>query len=301
MSDIKLFKIANGQVDELEGESVTVEKSFQALIERHLEDFLHIRFIKTEHETSKQHGGRIDTLGLDENNSPVIIEYKRSTNENVINQGLYYLDWLMDYKSDFTLLVIDKLGKEVADKIEWDNARLICIAGGYTKYDEYAVKQIDRNIELLRYRKYGDEMLLLELVNATSQEGKPAKKTSDKSRKQATVLELYEKMGQEHKDRYEGLKAFIEGLGDDVQENTLKYYIAFKRIANFVCFEFHPNDDEILAFVKVDPNSIHLEEGFTRDVSNIGHFGTGDLEIRISSDEDAIKAQPLILKSFDAN
>ncbi|MBN2045127.1 MAG: hypothetical protein JW757_08925 [Anaerolineales bacterium] len=93
-------------------------------------------------------------------------------------------------------------------------------------------------------------------------------------------------MSTEQKDRYEMLKAFKISLGDDIQEKETKYYIAFKRLKNFACFEFYPNDGEILVFVKIDPNSIELEEGFTRDVRSIGHFGTGDLEIRIKTDED---------------
>jgi len=103
MSDIKLFKVSNGLVQELQGASIAVEKTLQTLIENHLEAFLGIRFLKTEHTTGKTHGGRIDTLGIDENGSPVIIEYKRALNENVINQGLFYLDWLMDHKAEFEL------------------------------------------------------------------------------------------------------------------------------------------------------------------------------------------------------
>jgi RecB family endonuclease NucS len=56
-----------------------------------------VRFLASEHATGRVHGGRIDTLGLDENHAPVIIEYKRAINENVINQGLFYLDWLLDH------------------------------------------------------------------------------------------------------------------------------------------------------------------------------------------------------------
>ena len=80
------------------------------------------------------------------------MEYKRALNENVINQGLYYLDWLMDHKAEFKLLVMEKVGKDIADKIEWSMPRLLCIAGDFTKFDEYAVKQINRNIELIRYK-----------------------------------------------------------------------------------------------------------------------------------------------------
>ena len=83
-----------------------------------------MRFLASEYSTGKTHGGRIDTLGIDENNSPVIIEYKRSTNENVINQGLFYLDWLLDHRAEFTLLAMKKLGAEVAEQIDWSSPRL---------------------------------------------------------------------------------------------------------------------------------------------------------------------------------
>ena len=86
---------------------------------------------------------------------PVIIEYKRATNENVINQGLYYLDWLMDHKAEFELLVLKRFGQKAADSIEWATPRLLCIAGDFTKYDGHAVQQINRNIELIRYSWFG--------------------------------------------------------------------------------------------------------------------------------------------------
>lgn len=92
MSDIKLFRTNNGTVEELKGTSAALEKSLQTLIEQHLEAFLGIRFLASEHSTGKVNSGRIDTLGIDENGCPVIIEYKRALNENVINQGLFYLD-----------------------------------------------------------------------------------------------------------------------------------------------------------------------------------------------------------------
>ena len=130
----------------------------------------------SEYGTGKTHGGRIDTLGIDENNAPVIIEYKRSINENLINQGLFYLDWLLDHKGEFTLLVMTKIGKINQNDIEWNNARLLCIASDFTKYDEYAVQQINRNIELIRYRKFDDDIMLFELVNAVSAEPEPKPK-----------------------------------------------------------------------------------------------------------------------------
>jgi predicted transport protein len=84
-----------------------------------------------------------------------------------------------------------------------------------------------------------------------------------------------------------------------VQETTLRFYVAFKRIKNFACVEFRPTTGRINVFVKVNPTSVTLEPGFTRDVSNVGHFGTGDLEITLSKSGDLAKAMPLIKRSYE--
>ncbi|ASS91234.1 MULTISPECIES: DUF5655 domain-containing protein [Aeribacillus] len=301
MGDIKLFRINGEHVSELEGTSLTIEKSLQTLIERNLETFLGVRFLASEYSTGKTHGGRIDTLGIDENNSPVIIEYKRAVNENVINQGLYYLDWLLDHKAEFTLMVMRKYGNNLADAIDWTNPRLLCIAGGFTKYDEHAVQQINRNIELYQYKFYKDGFLLLDLVNATTAQPLLEVENHINSSKPGykTVSEYLEQSSTELKDRFEAIKAYIMALGDDVQMAVLKYYIAFKRIKNFVCLEVHPQTEKIVLFLKVNPDEIELEPGFSRDVRNIGHIGTGDLEVSIYNDEDFEKAKRLIHMSYD--
>lgn len=96
-----------------------------------------------------------DTLGLGENGCLLILEYKRSINENVINQGLFYLDWLIDHRKDFQWLVLQKLGKKEAETVDWSAPRLICVAGDFNRYDDNAVKQIQCNIELILYRRFG--------------------------------------------------------------------------------------------------------------------------------------------------
>jgi len=302
MGDIRLFRTTGKAVSELKGSSISIEKSLQAFIEAHLNDLLGIRFLATEYTTGKTHGGRIDTLGIDENGCPVILEYKRAMNENVINQGLYYLDWLLDHKSEFEIAVQKKYNKELADKIDWSSPRLLCISGDFTKYDIHAVRQIDRNIELIRYRNYPPDLLLLELVNVTSADSLQETISSDGEKKGYTYKTVYEYLNScdsDLQDRYESLKAFAEALGDDVQVKVLKYYIAFKTINNFMCVEFAPQKKEIRVFLKIDPSTIKLENGFSRDVSNIGHYAPGDLELIITTDDDLEKAKPLIAQSYD--
>lgn len=113
MSDINLFRVGEN-VEPVELRAVRLEKEIQTLIERNMETFFGVRFLATEYPVSlvdgaDVQGGRIDSLGIDENNCPVIFECKRDANENVINQGLFYLDWLIDHRVDFKLLVMDRL------------------------------------------------------------------------------------------------------------------------------------------------------------------------------------------------
>lgn len=305
MSDLKLFRTGQGTVTEIEGTAAALERSLQALIEANLETFLGVRFLETEFSTGREHGGRIDTLGIDENGGPVIIEYKRATNANVINQGLFYLNWLIGHRGDFEMLVLKKLGVGAAQAVEWSTPRLICIAGDFSKYDEHAIKQMNRNIELIRYVRFGDELLLLEQVNAVSappEVDEPALVNGNASPRgrTKTVSDYLAQADQELTDRYEALKDYLVNLGDDVQVKTLKNYFAFKRIKNFACVEVHTRTRNLLVYVKVDPDSIPLEPGFTRDVREIGHFGTGDLEIVISSPDDFEKAKPLLQRSYEA-
>lgn len=304
MPDIKLFKLGAKSVTELDGRAVALEKSLQDIFERNLEPLLGVRFLASEYRTSNK--GRMDTIGIDENNCPAIIEYKRSTNENVINQGLFYLDWLMDHQADFRLLVMDKLGKLVSDQIEWSAPRLICIAGDFTKYDTHAVNQMNRNIELIRYLRFDDDLLLLEQLTAASAE--PSTLTlpnSGKSKLGASVYktasEYLAQSDQGLKDRFEAVRAYLLALGDDVQEKTLKFYFAFRRIKNFACVEVRPQTGKILVYLKVNPDTVNLKDGFTRDVRQIGHFGTGDLEVTISSETDFELAKPLFEASYEAS
>jgi predicted transport protein len=308
MSDLKLFRLSVGSVTEMKGSTLALERSLQTLFEQNLESLLGIRFLASEQRTTS---GRIDTLGIDENGSPVIIEYKRASNENVINQGLFYLDWLMDHRRDFEWLVMERFGKDHAAKVEWSSPRLICIAGDFTRYDEHAVKQISRNIELVRYRRFED-LLLLDLVTTTAGIGAQIeRKASDNEAmrspqgtpgtKYKTVTASLADADTTLTDLFEATRSFLRALGDDVQERTLKNYFAFTRLKNFACIEIKPTARKLLVYLKVDPERIELLPGFTRDVSSIGHFGTGDLEVTLAQMEDLERSKPLLQQSYEAS
>lgn len=310
MSDIKLFRYDPQSATELAGVSALVEKQLQRLIEARMETFLGVRFLASEYATGKTHKGRIDSLGLDENGCPVIVEYKRHGNENVMSQGLFYLDWLLDHRAEFWKLVLDRLGQEEADKIEWSGTRLICIAGDFTRYDTHAVTLMPRNIELIRYKLFGPELILFEQVNSVAVvdataggEGKPAGKAQ-------LPLTKAEKI---HADQlataspallalFEQFTSFVHAQGDDIQEKQLKRYVAFSRIKNFICATLiSKQDPHVRLWMRLAPATVALEEGFTRDVTKIGHWGTGDLEVVIRTAADLEKAKGLIERCYREN
>jgi len=308
MSDIKLFQLTNGKAAELQGDASDLEKPLQNLIEANLEPLLGIRFLASEYSTGKTHGGRIDSLGLDENNCPVILEYKRSVGENVINQGLFYLDWLMDHQAEFKLLAMDKLGKSAADIIDWSAPRLVCVAADFTKYDGHAVQQINRNIELIRYRRFGEELLLLELANATS--GGNGKPVPQKQAKGAATEDVPTKSAPRDRsfadwlpllpahltELLASLEDYVGSLGDDVQRKELRLYLAFKRLKNFATVVAQKN--RLLLYLHLTPQDIGPLPAIGRDVSQQGHWGTGDLELSLTQPADLDTAKPLILRAY---
>ena len=297
MADIKLFSL-DGEVSELPSTSVALEKELQTVIEQNMISFFGITFLKSEYVITN---GRIDSLGLDENYSPVIFEYKRSTNENVINQGLFYLDWLLDHKADFKLLVMDILGIDTANKIDWSLPCVICIASDFTKFDEHAVNQMQRNIKLVKYKKFGKDLILFEHLNAPNVkpmiETFPTTSSANRSGIQKTFVQQFEIVSNQLQNVYLSIKDYILSLGDDITENQLKYYVAFKKIRNIVCVEIYQS--KILVHLSIDPQSVALQKDFTKNMTNTGHYGTGNLQVIIKNIEDFEKAKHLMDRAYN--
>ncbi|MFZ3002025.1 MAG: DUF5655 domain-containing protein [Undibacterium umbellatum] len=305
MSEISLFRLSDGKATMLQGDASGLERPLQTLIESNLTNLLRIRFLASEYSTGKTHGGRIDTLGLDENACPVILEYKRSVSENVINQGLYYLDWLMDHQAEFQLLVAKKLGEAAAASIDWSAPRLVCIAADFTKFDAHAVQQIDRNIELIRYRLFGEDLLLLEQANGGSN---PTPKTINKSVSEVSpanrprsgdksYAEWLHELSPHLRELLTTVEDFIASLGDDVERKELKLYAAFKRLKNFATVVLQKN--RIVLYLHLDPEQFAVMPANCRNVSNSGHWGTGDLEVSVSNGDDFENAKSLILQAYE--
>ncbi|KUJ68678.1 transporter [Streptomyces albus subsp. albus] len=293
MSGLRLFN-TKGDVTEVMSRLAEVEADVQSLVEAHMETLLGVRFLASEYSTGPVHGGRIDSLGLDENGSPVIVEYKRGVDAGVINQGLFYLSWLVDHRAEFEHLVRDRLGVTAASQVLWSGPRLICVAGDFTRYDVHAVREHRRSIDLVRYRLFGGDLLGLETVASVSG-GMPVAR---RARRQA-VAPAANVQGASIMELASAVDEALLGLGDGVNRVERKTYRAYQRLRNFACV-CPPQRSKLLVYLKVDPKEIYLVPGFTRDVSGLGHHGTGDLEVQLRTPKDVERAQDLFRASYAA-
>jgi len=168
LSDLKLFRTSGGTAVELIGSAVALEKQLQTFIEQNMRVLFGVRFLASEYSTGTKHRGRIDSLGLYETASRSSSSTSGPARRTSSTKVCFYLDWLLDHRAEFEALVTRTLGAEAVPEVDWSNPRLVCVAGSFDRYDEYAVAQINRTIELVRYRDFGGELLALELLTGTS-------------------------------------------------------------------------------------------------------------------------------------
>jgi len=305
---VPIFGIDNGKLIPIEQTDFKTEKILQNLIEKNLQPVFNCRFVASEFSTGPQHSGRIDTLALSEDNNPVIIEYKKVESSELINQSLFYLSWIHDHRGDFEIAVQKSLGNNI--EIDWSDVRVICIAPNYKKYDLHAVQLMGINIELWKYRLFQNSTLYLEQVFqkgytplSTEMSGKnPVMVAAGKKAAitRATATYTFE---QHLKGKPEKIKElvlmvqdFILSLDQQIEENPKKYYVAYKISQNIVCMEVQTQ--RIMLYLKLDPKEIKDSPKISRDVTNIGHNGTGDFLITIKTESDFQIAKTFIEMAY---
>ena len=238
-----IFKIDNAKAKQIKAAYFKSEKELQTLVEANLEEFFGIKFIKSEHVTGERHGGRIDTLGLDENNTPVVFEYKWGEKENIINQGLFYLDWLIDHKGDFQVLVESKLDKKI--KIDWAQPRLILLAASFSKYDMYAINRMAENIELWTYSYYENGLLEIRTEANTHIPVKKSKKVITGDERYNLDYHL-KKTVKELQKKFEEIRDKIIELPNVTEKVEQRSGITYRTTKSFTRFEFKKSYIQIL-------------------------------------------------------
>lgn len=298
-----IFKASSGKLKKLNSLPLDKEKNLQKLLEDNLFEVLDLRFLDTEYVTTL--GGRIDTLALDSDGAPVIIEYKRNKNDNVINQALSYLKWLKTQKPGFfEKLIIDKLGKELADKIklDWHNPRVICIAESYSKFDIDTVEVVPLRIELLKYRYYDEGIFSLEALNIPSDHNKTfnefkvdigSKKSKSDIVSSRTVEALLGHGTAQIQELFSELRERILSIDETIEEKATSLYVAYRVSNNFA--EIHINKSQIKIHLR--PITYEDPRGLVQKIPD-GYNWTMDRRAYLTSADDLDYVLGLIEQSY---
>lgn len=239
-----------------------------------------------------------------------MIEYKKGADSGVLSQAVSYLSWLCSARHEFEALVKERLGSGAAEAIDWRNPRMVCIAASFSHHDRVAVHRLRERIDLVRYRVFDGGLLSLLLIESAPGSASPAPaRRQSREREVAagpsggdgkpSVQATLDAVPACLRDLYGELDEALTAWGE-VEVAPLLHYIAYRRMVNLASVIFRPKHEAILVYLKVDPDTVELDEGFSRDMRGIGHLGPGDLEVRIASAADLEKAGSLIRRAFEA-
>ena len=221
MTQTRLYYIknSNNQAEIIQEEINILEKKVQKTIEDNLEIYFDIRFIESEYSPTEDHKYRIDTIGIDKDNIPVIIEYKRSMDSSSIIQGLAYLSCLIDNKPKFKSIVLKKLNKNISENINWSEPKLICIANDFKGYVIDALPRFNNNIELIKYKLYDNILSLTDVKKIVRLKSQPRMKLLNEIN--------YTDCDNNLKNIFKDIKEFILKFNNNIKIKETTTYIAF--------------------------------------------------------------------------
>jgi predicted transport protein len=299
-----LFKIEKS-LEYIKEKPFRLEKEIQDLTESNLKTILALDFVKSEFALNNF---RIDTLAFDkEANAFVIIEYKRDKNFSVIDQGYAYLSLMLNNKADFILEFNENLDKTLKrNDVDWSQSRVLFVSPAFTNYQREAINFKDLPIELWEVKRFENSTVSYEQIQkAGAQESiKTITKTDQTIDNVAKEIKVYseqehlENANEEIKELYEKMKNAILNF-DNIEVKPKKKYIAFVSGRNVV--DIHPQRKALKIWINMTIGELDDPKGITRDVSSTGHWGNGDYELQINSDEDLEYILSLIKQSVKKN
>lgn len=144
-------------------------------------------------------------------------------------------------------------------------AKLACRVWSYPSIDDEA---------LARYRK------------GTPGEGDRAYSLADHQHLSGAMLELFEQF-----------RKRVRNIDASVREEILKLYIAYKATTNFV--DVVPQKSRLRLSLNMAFDEVHDPKGLCKDVTGLGRWGNGDVEIGLTSPDQLDDVMALVKQAFD--
>ncbi|MCO6460489.1 MAG: hypothetical protein J5I59_03735 [Saprospiraceae bacterium] len=301
-----LFKIGNkNDLEQIRELPFKLEKEIQSLTEQNLAVIFGFDFVRSEFSIGNF---RLDTLAFDkETSSFIIIEYKRDKNFSVIDQGYAYLSLMLNNKADF-ILEYNENKKNLLKRndVDWSQSRVVFISPSFTSYQKEAINFKDLPIELWEVRRYSNQTISYnqiqtsgaqESIKTISKQDEIIEKVT-REIKVFTEQEHLEGIPDEIKELYEKFKNAILNL-DGIEVKPKKLYIAF--VANKNVVDIRLQKSSLKIWINLQKGQLDDPKGICRDVSQTGHWGNGDYELQVNSDDNFEYILSLIKQSLKKN
>lgn len=299
-----LYKNQNNQVNSLKEKPFKLEKEIQNLFEANLIALTNLQFIKSEFTIKNN---RIDTLAFDEeSNAFVIIEYKRSQNYSVIDQGVSYLNLMLEYKADF-IVEYNESQKETLKRsdVDWSQSRIIFVSPYFTDFQKQSSNFKDLSIELWEIKQFENDVIVINPIKKSK--SAPSIKqvqNNDNSEISKVTQEIKIYNEEDHIagksddiiELYETFKNAILQLSSDIEVVPKKMYVAFKLKNNIV--DIRIQQKNLIFWINMKKETLDDPKNLTIDASSKGHYGNGDYELSISDTQNLEYIMSLIKQAL---
>ncbi len=285
---MKIFISKKGQLSQLKQKKFKLEKDIQRLFEENLTLLSGYIFIRSEFSIKNS---RIDTLAFDpETQAFVIIEYKRQQNSSVVDQGISYLNLMLEYKADFIVEYNEKQKAPLKrNDVDWSQSKVIFVSPTFNDFQIQATNFKDLPIELWEVNRFDNDIITLNIINKSKSAPNIKAVSIEKNEEFSTLKEIKVYQESDHlsdksdfiQELYEDFKQGILNLDPNIEINTRKLYIAFKKDRNIADIRIQQKNLKI--WINLPYGELDDPKNLAKNVSNTGHWGNGDYEITIES------------------
>lgn len=265
-----IYKQSGNTLQPIKEKTIDLERTVQRLVEANLNEVFGLVFVCSEFALNAL---RIDTLAFDEEqNSFVVIEYKKDRSFSVVDQGYAYLALLLNNKADFVLEYNEKCKKNLKKaEVDWSQSRVIFVAASFTKYQQEAMGFKDLPIELWEVKQYENDLVLFNELRPSEKsasietvaKGKTAEAVS-KEIKPVTLEDHLKPEWTKTRALYDALVQKVQELDPRFDIHPVKPYIGFNIDGKNVVDIIPRASKILLELSRVKPEDLKDPENRTR-------------------------------------
>jgi predicted transport protein len=201
---------------------------------------------------------------------------------------------MLENKADFIVEYNERLKRNLKrDDVDWSQTRVAFVSTSFTDNQIDATDFKDLAIELWKVTRYDNNTLHISEIKKTrsAESIKQVTQQNKELKLIANEIKVYTEdgwmayAGEEMAELYRKFRTAITNLDNDIEIKPTAVYIAFKKGSKNI-IDIEPQQKALKIFINAKWDSIEDSKHIANDVSNVGHSGNGDYQIKVNSDKD---------------